>query len=156
MPVCIARSACSCLIVQTEKGNSPSEKPLRTQGAFDCPSVNLALHLLEAVAQTRSTPTAIKHCVVIMASSRAYSSYSLHYSRVTNHWSWMAEPYYFPTALICWGALGDTSHPWSSPNLQGSLNRLLAGLAIEHRAAEIHHWGSLLSQVIQSLTQKRC
>lgn len=66
-----------------EKGNSPSEKTLKTQGAAaDCPSVNLALHLLEAVAETRSTPTDIKqsfHCGGVMASRRADFSYSLHY-----------------------------------------------------------------------------
>lgn len=32
-------------------------------------------------------------------------------SRDINYWSWMAEAYYFPTALICWGARWDTSHP---------------------------------------------
>lgn len=51
----------------------------KTWEAADCPSVNLGLHLLEAVAEIRSTPTDIKqsvHCGVIMESRKADFSYS--------------------------------------------------------------------------------
>lgn len=53
--------------VQIGKGNSPPEKKLKTQGAAGCPPVNWSLHLLEAVAETRSTLTDIsKVCIVLL------------------------------------------------------------------------------------------
>lgn len=90
------------------------KKKLKTQGAAGCPPVNWSLHLKEAVAETRSTLTDIsKVCIVLLLwhLERLISLTLCIISKVINHWSWIAEACYLPTALISWGARGNMSHP---------------------------------------------